>query len=369
MTLLLRFVVATVLLLAGACSSASVLEAGSDDASSEVGLALALIPADDIDDLELYVDFLDRARDASWWGDEADDLPYAFLTNRDHRFSLLASIEAFSGREAFRSRYGDAFGYDVEDASFVMSSGSAGETMHVTVGNIDRAAVERAIDADPVWAVEVSPASAAGAEYWQWGDELRLELGRNPGRPLGRGGQLFVDGRVAVRTVETDRMEAALAARETGRGLTVLDDVSGLIARLEAERFLSAYVTNKTVDPFDGLLPDSAATAGERPTDGGLVPYRFLAVGTIDDGDGPVAAAVLEHATAEMAAENGERLRSTVANGISFANGRPWTDVVGEVTIELDGPTLVARFDGDNPGILFETIVRADALFAVGPAG
>ncbi len=82
-----------------------------------------------------------------------------------------------------------------------------------------------------------------------------------------------------------------------------------------------------------------------------------------------VGAAVLVHATAELAAENADRLTMTVANGTSFANGQPWSEVVGEVTIELDGSTLVARFDGENPGALFETIIRGDALFAVSSGG
>ena len=76
--------------------------------------------------------------------------------------------------------------------------------------------VSAAVEEDPIWSPRVEVVDHNGSEYWDWGAEM-VPGDRSDARRLSIGGQLAVDGALALRTLVPEVMEASLEVARSGR--------------------------------------------------------------------------------------------------------------------------------------------------------
>jgi hypothetical protein len=269
---------------------------------------------------------------------------------------------------AFGDRYVTAsdewaaeFGFGLQDVEAAVLAGRPPGQITVFVGDFDPGAIETALRADPVWGPELEVVEYGRGSYYRWGGDYEVNPERaSAARPLGRGGCLAVRDEVVIRTYGTAEMEAALDTLE-GRAdsLADVDALRTLAAVLEDEGVYSAHLTLDVAS-----LPAPAGAGADA-----LAPYEALAIGPGVDDDGTAfEMLVLVHGDEAAAAANATRLEEKLNSTVSQRTGQPWSDILGEVEIRLDGVgvTLIARRDGP-PRALLDALFTRDGLLLWAP--
>ena len=200
-----------------------------------------------------------------------------------------------------------------------------------------------------------------GETFYAWGGDFELDNFARLSPPAyddeGRGGRIWVDDGLAIRTLRSDDMKLAIDTvkgsapsladnedyRLAARALTAFDVVD---AEFKQAGFQFGDLA-KDVEFAAFLAPERRL----RPNDvddvlavGGLLkPFSLAAVGTGFEDEKIFTALVLVHPDEESAAANVERLVERIATGSQPFGGRAWDRVIERIEIGTNGRLLIAR--------------------------
>jgi hypothetical protein len=259
-----------------------------------------------------------------------------------------------------------AFGIAVVDVDRTVVAGVPPATLTVWEGGrIEGDRVAEAVASDPEWSAELRTVEHAGEVYYAWGgDPVMSDFERTgPVRPLGQGGCLFAVDGLALRAAVCEVIEASLDAR--AGAADSLADVEPLARLAQALQDAGAYAAFLTLDVGLFSVGATPSPSGSAPSGPGLVPYLAAATGAALEAETSITLVGLVHGSAEDAAENVVRLQRVVAEGVSGALGRPWSEFLSVVDITTDDTVLVARLATEGPGNLWLRLVGLrDTLLA-----
>ena len=284
-------------------------------------------------------------------GPVADD---GGVAGRDPMLDLAAS--AAFGERALTAplEWKAEFGFTIAQLDHDLNAGTPPEEVLVFRGDLDPAAIEAVLRADPVWGPEIEEVDFGDGSYFRWRGDFQQILDRaSAARPLGRGGCLAVRDGLVIRTYGSDVMESALEARAGSiSSLADLPQAADLAAALEAAGAYSAFFVfdvsgfNAVDNPPDLVSGEADPSAGDW-----LSPYLALATGAgLDDSSQPIAVIVLAHGDAEAAEANAAWMERMLAEGASLqAGGSPWRELTAGHRVEVDGTTLVVTLWTEGP--------------------
>lgn len=130
----------------------------------------------------------------------------------------------------------------------------------------------------------------------------------------------------------------------------------------EASSLAAVADVRDLADAFDALSVQSAAFTTDvfrfAHADGQLLRYSALATGAT-----PAFLVIgLAMPSADLARENASRLRTLVSSGVSAAARRPWSDLVGVSSIEVQGRVVVAVLSTKVPTLWLSLEREPDSL-------
>lgn len=246
-------------------------------------------------------------------------------------------------------------GFAPVDLTGDVSSGQPPDQLQTFFGDFDLDTVTAAVESDPTWSADLETVEHEGNTYFSWGEDHAVAVtNASAVRRLGESARLFVDDEAGV----------AYWARSTALMEEAMDTFAG-----EAPSLADDPEIGPLAEALDGLDAYSAALIGDAEQFAGapggeLAPYDAVATGaSLVDGQARLLL-VLLHADEATAADNAERLAEVVADGESAVNGRPWSDVLGEGEIEVDGSLVVASFPTDDARLWNGIVVTRDTLLA-----
>ena len=333
------------------------------------GLAF-LVPEQDIHPFAFEIDFLENARKADWWPEDADSFTAAFLElGVDQEYATAAFPAATQSFSLHRSGgdFRTVFGYGPEDADYVIKPHGLGSES-ISIGDFDNDEIESAIGANE-FAEYLTDSEHEGYTYFDMGDEPRLTL-RSTIHPLGIGGQLFVSESetVAIRTTRSEDMKSALLAGRSGTGVDEDPLLVSLIRSLDSGRYLNASVWGPvSTEQFHQAVSfsqdsDKANAAREIPK---LGPYAYIAAGWSDAGPGAVESVSIIHGSSAEAESNAEVLATEIRTGRSL-DGVPWIEMLGEPEVSVSDNVLTVTFpDAAGYGIARTILWDFDGLFVI----
>ena len=175
------------------------------------------------------------------------------------------------------------------------------------------------------------------------------------------------DGRGRGRLASLLTLVPANAASRTetviGSDVTVSDGALAAPVRSEVESLAGVDDVRVLADAFDSVSVQSAAFTTDVfrfAHDGGpLLQYRALATGATP----AVLAIGLAMPDAASARENAARLRAMVETGSSDTARRPWSDLIGVSSIEVQGRVVLAVLSTKLPMLWLSLEREPDSLF------
>ena len=351
----------------GGLLSSCVSADNSDEAVLE---GLAFLDPEQGNFLGFEIDFLENARDADWWPEDAGSFTEAFLEVAiDQGIAAAgypAAFESF-GLRGDEGGFRTAFGYGPEEADYVIRTFGLGSES-ISIGDFDSDEIESVLRADE-FAKYLTESEHEGYAYFDWGDDLHT-LQRSTIRPLGIGGQLFVSESetVAIRTTKSEAMKSALLVGRTGAGLDQDPLLVSLIRSLDSGRYLSASVwTPSTTEQFVQAASrergiDKADAARAIPK---LGPYAYIAVGWSDAGPGSVDSVSIIFRSQAEAESNADVLATEIRTGRSL-DGVPWIEMLGEPDVSVAENVLVAIFPNSvGSGVPRSILLGNEGLFVI----
>lgn len=234
-----------------------------------------------------------------------------------------------------------------------------------------------------------------GTSFWAWGGDVTGSLGDRLKPPafdyVGRGGRIWIDEGLAVRTLRTADMREVIDA-SLDRDASLADDEGYVLAAraLSGSGVTSAIFTATSFqvdDLFDRMKPMARAdafqtseqTLRERLSESPLMrPFELVAVGTAFDGADPFTVVAIVHERPAEASANAEILRRRIEGSVkplnapgARASGEPpktqpryWRDEISRYDITYEGRVLVARLYGASATLLVPTNVMGGVLLA-----
>lgn len=278
---------------------------------------------------------------------------------RDDRADLKALMDASNGTfvvaEPARSRimagFAEEAGFGLRDLDYSVEAGRHPNLLSVFGGRIDPAKVDAALTKNAPFAKDTRTGEHAGVKTYSVGKDDTLDVEqRSALRPVGNALRIgATDGQFWLASndqVLNDALDVA-----DGDGTSLADD-SRYVEVARAVDEAKAFNAVMLGDPRKYTV-DAAGMAGRRATpevaerfqklidEGklGLAPWQVAAVA---DAPGELVV-VLAHADSELAKTNEKRLRATVEQGVSAADGRPWSARLSVTSMEVDGDLLVAH--------------------------
>lgn len=253
-------------------------------------------------------------------------------------------------------------GFGVIDLSGDVTSGQPPDDLNTFFGDFDESAVEQAVTTDPSWSGQLDEVERGDETYYSWGEDGAIDVsGVSTVRRLGESARLFVDdgAGVAYWANTTATMEAALDTF-AGDAPSLADDPElGPMAR--ALDGMGAYSALLTADSEALRTAEGAPGTDPGPT---LEPYEAVATGAAVVDGSPRLLVVLVNADEATAETNADLLAQIVAEGESAVNRRPWSEVLDEGDITVDGTLVAASFPTDQPRLWTQVFVTRDTLLA-----
>lgn len=164
-------------------------------------------------------------------------------------------------------------GFDASAVDQFVQWGRPPEGVTVTRGRVDRAAVARAVAADPLWSPLLEERSYEGVDFWSWGADYELNAVFSPLRGPGQSARLALVGDLVLWTYGDPELEASIDAA-AGRASTLADDDD---LRLAAEHADAAAMVTGDVWTRDELL-QAQESCVPAPCTGPSVPEEHLPV-------------------------------------------------------------------------------------------
>jgi len=276
--------------------------------------------------------------------------------------------DALSQADEDEDPLADELGIGLGQVRMGVSAGVPPDMTELLIGDVDPAAVETAVAADPYWSEQQEKVESNGETFFSWGGDNEIQAqGRSPIRKLGIGGRLWVTDGIAAFTRSTPVMEALLAGCSGAEATLADDDAYGGIAE-RLDTFDGAFrvvLTDQVREPGDaGAGAGSSGTAAEADDTApleGVTAYGF-ASGPSDDPDQARTLLVLASGSEAAATANAEAFADRVENGTSSATGQPWSDLLRVERIGADGPFVVVELRADNAQVLETDLMRRDSL-------
>jgi len=262
----------------------------------------------------------------------------------------------------------DEFGIGLGQIRMGVSAGLAPDVTELLIGDVDPAAVETAVAADPFWSEQQETVESNGETFYSWGGDNEVQVkGGSPIRKLGIGGRLWVTDGIAAYTRSTPVMEALLAGC-SGAEATLADDdaYAGMAQRLDDfDGAFRVVLTDQVREPGAAGAPEgSSGTAAEADDTApleGVTAYGF-ASGPSSEPDQARIRLVLASGSDAEATANADAFVERVESGTSATTSQPWSDLLRVERIEADGPFVVVELLADNAQVLESYLLRRDSL-------
>jgi hypothetical protein len=238
----------------------------------------------------------------------------------------------------------EELGFTLAEVTSFIESTALPNRFTVLNGTFDRDRLTEALGepADGVW-------SLGGDDFARDPDAV------SDVRPIGEALRLAArDGQVAVA-----RSTPPITAWASGRGDTLADHASLLAAAraLDGADVYAALLTDGPSQSLGSRAPAPATTV--------LAPYVVLGVGLTVADERAEAVFVYEHANADLAQDNGERLTTWFADDATMASGAALSAWFRDTVVEVDGSTVVLRAplaDEVRPASIWSSVFERDRL-------
>ncbi|MGH9214093.1 MAG: hypothetical protein ACRD2C_26000 [Acidimicrobiales bacterium] len=294
-------------------------------------------PGDEAGDDE-FVDYLLALTGAS---EEQGGVPWPEGLGRDRVYD-----------PGVREEYATQFGISLSSVDRYAELAAPPGLVTVLSGEFSRDRIEDAVESDPTWSDRLENAEYDGTDYWSWLEDGTLNVEQVDGvHPLGEATRLALVDDWLARTRTTGDMEATLAALDGEETLADDEVLAALASGLDdGDAVAGALATNVGGYTVEGLLGDRATPEAaeqavqQTPT---LAPYQGVGMGvSFGEGgvDGALLVVALQHTEPDAAADNVDRFRDIVEEGVSVRSGQPWSERLRVESIEANGTLLVARF-------------------------
>lgn len=221
----------------------------------------------------------------------------------------------------------DATGISIEEIDRYLSVGHAASSLDIYVGRFDANAISAALgtpedrDGGQLWAVDASGPAAP----------TRVS-------PFGYPVWIYLRGDTMVWAQDAAAIERAIATLDRPESGGAKRVVLELARALDEHHPTGAYVHLGAVEPLEGM--DGAYTPPPEP----LPRYEGWAVAVLPSSDATQAVLALAYAddvTAEAAAA---ALEANISVGTSFRTDQPWTEVLLDHDVSVDGNVTLVRF-------------------------
>lgn len=236
-------------------------------------------------------------------------------------------------------------GFTIFDEAEEASAGQMPGTVIVaSVTGIDPAVIEAASKADPKWSATSTTATANGASFFDWGDELNV-TGRTPMRPVGIGGQMQVapgacwrgSGSLVVRTTRRTVMDS-VATADPAASVRAAGPLAEAFARLGDGVLLQAFgvagQVRSAAGTFTSVVPTPSAT---------IAGYSGMLAVQVADADAVHAELLIPFETADVAAAAGPVVEQWLASGTSLVRRTPIAEILPGASVTVDGTVVPCR--------------------------
>ncbi len=301
-------------------------------------------------------EILRRAGADSGTDDERVTALAARIVEMDINVPLLFGNQQFQLAEA-RQEVGFTIFDEAEEAS---AGQMPGTVIVASVTGIDPAVIEAALKADPKWSARLTTATANGASFFDWGDELNV-TGRTPMRPVGIGGQMQVapraggSGSLVVRTTRRTVMDS-VATADPAASVWSAGPLAEAFARLGDDVLLQAFgvagQVRSAAGPFTSVVPTPSAT---------IAGYSGMLAVQVADADAVHAELLIPFETADAAAAAGPVVEQWLASGTSLVRRTPIAEILPGASVTVDGTVVRVSVSAERAyGHLIQMLVTGD---------
>jgi hypothetical protein len=255
-------------------------------------------------------------------------------------------------------------GYDFTNVDAEIEVGRPPATMVAAIGRFDPQATRDALSRQEDWLPWVKEAYTAeeyrGVTVHSWGDGFKIDLTAQLVPPhldnLGRARPLAVTEKYlfyapsasvihSMIDSSQDKAESLADVPEFASMANGLSDLNAYTAIIEDESLANA--DTEYVDYYPGVL---------------LKKFAIFGLGLGRDEKGTYLALVIVHESPDDAEANIPLLEQHIENDNSISSDMPWSDMINDIEINVEGNVLLAKLYTDNTHLWLDVIYSQDTL-------
>ncbi len=293
--------------------------------------------------------------------EEIKTKPREILMNMPGPGSFITGYSSYAQHSTIREKY---VGYDIGDVDAEIQFGTPPVNGVAAIGRFEPPATRDALshqDEWPAWAKDAYVTeNYRGITIHSWGDGFKTNLKARLTPPhvdmLGRARPLAVTEKYlfygpSVPVIQSmidssqDRADSLADVPKFASVANGLSDLNAYTAIIGDESLANG--DTEYVDYYPGVL---------------LKKFAIFGLGLGRDGKGTYLALVIVHESPDDAEANMPLLEQHIENDNSISSDMPWSDMINDIEINVEGNVLLAKLYTDNTHLWLYVIYSQDTL-------